>query len=104
MVAGNRKRKLEDGAPYTPSVGRVNSKQFRLAIAEYVRLEKEGVEHGRILVAQRVPLLKCGRRIIPYEFKNTVIEADYGNKKVTNFTRADLLIAKLPTVAHECGR
>ena len=68
----------------------VTSHQIRLAIEEFNRLEREGVEHGRILVAQRVPKSK-----IRSSFGTVVIEADYEDINVTKKTRADLYISKV---------
>ena len=97
------KRKLETRTSYTPSFGLVTSNQVRLAIEEFNRLEGEGFDHGRVLVAQRVPLLKWRRSKIPSAFGRIVIEADYEDAEVTTATRADLYISKVPGLAHESG-
>jgi hypothetical protein len=102
MVA--TKRKLDDQTSYTPCFGLVTSHQVDLAIAEYRRLESAGMEHGRILVAQRVPLAKWRRSQIPLSFGRVFFEADYEDSKVTKKTRADLYISKIPGAAHEIGR
>eukprot|EP00291_Cryptomonas_curvata_P017266 CAMPEP_0172160624 /NCGR_PEP_ID=MMETSP1050-20130122/5660_1 /TAXON_ID=233186 /ORGANISM="Cryptomonas curvata, Strain CCAP979/52" /LENGTH=223 /DNA_ID=CAMNT_0012830405 /DNA_START=57 /DNA_END=724 /DNA_ORIENTATION=- len=70
---------------------------------EYDRLEREEKEHGRILVAQRVPLEKWRKSKIPSSIGQVVIEADFGDIEVTKKTKADLFIAKLPGLAHDCG-
>jgi hypothetical protein len=101
MVA--TKRKLHDLTSYTACFGLVTSHQVDLAIAEYRRLECAGLEHERILVAQRVPLAKWRRSQIPLSFGPVVFEADYEDAQVKKNTRADLYISKIPGVAHEIG-
>ena len=101
MVAS--KRKLEDQTSYTPCFGLVTSHQVNLAIAEFLRLEREGKQHGRILVAQRVPLAKWRRSKIALSFGRVAFEADYEDNEVTKHTRADLYISKIPGYAHEVG-
>ncbi len=54
---------------------------------EYDRLEREGKEHGRILVAERVPLEKWRRSKILSSVGQVVIEADFEDKQVTKKTR-----------------
>jgi hypothetical protein len=71
----------------------VTSHQIRLAIEEFNRLEREGVEHGRILVAQRVPKSK-----IRSSFWPVVIEADYEDINVTKKTRADYTFQNFPVL------
>ena len=56
LMSGTKRK--YSGTSYTPTFGMVTSHQIRLAIEEFNRLEREGVEHGRILVAQRVPKSK----------------------------------------------
>ena len=97
------KRKLDIETSYTPSFRLVTSHQVHLAIAEFHRLECEGKEHGRVLVAQRVPLVRWRRSQIPLSFGRVAFEADYKDSAVTKKTKADLYIAKVPGLAHECG-
>ena len=99
----SKKRKCDNETSYTPSFGLVTSQQVGLAIAEFLRLEREGKEHGRILVAQRVDLARWRRSKIPSSFGRVVIEADYEDTQVTKKTRADLYISKIPGLAHESG-
>ena len=103
-MVGTKRKHSETS--YTPSFGLVTSRQVDLAIEEFNRLEREGKcrkDHGRILVAQCVPLEKWRRSKIPSSFGQVVIEADYDAIKVTKKTRADLYISKLPGLAHESG-
>ena len=86
----SRTKRKHSETLYTPTFGMVTSHQIRLAIEEFNRLEREGVEHGRILVAQRVPKSK-----IRSSFGTVVIEADYEDINVTKKTRADLYISKV---------
>ena len=97
------KRKLDIETSYTPSFRLVTSHQVHLAIAEFHRLDCEGKEHGRVLVAQRVPLVRWRRSQIPLSFGRVAFEADYKDSAVTKKTKADLYIAKVPGLAHECG-
>jgi hypothetical protein len=96
------KRKQSENS-YTPSFGLVTAHQVRLAMEEYDRLEREEKEHGRILVAQRVPLERWRKSKIPSSMGQVVIEADFEDIDVTKKTKADLFIAKLPGLAHDCG-
>lgn len=92
-------RKIETQIKYTPSFGLVTSHQVTLAIEEFSRLGREGQDHGRVLVAQRVLLAKWRNSKIYFSFGKLRIEADYEDVKVTKKTRADLYISKLPGFA-----
>ena len=96
------KRKQSE-TQYTPCFGLVTSHQITLAIEEFKRLENEGSDHGRVLVAQRVNLAKWRRTTLLASFGSLAIEADYEDLEVTKETKADLYISKLPGLAHECG-
>jgi hypothetical protein len=96
------KRKRSE-TQYTPCFGLVTSHQITLAIEEFKRLESEGNDHGRVLVAQRVNLAKWRRTKLLASFGSLAIEADYEDIEVTKDTKADLYISKLPGLAHESG-
>jgi hypothetical protein len=96
------KRKCSE-THYTPCFGFVTALQIKLAIEEFKRLESEGNDHGRVLVAQRVNLAKWRRTTLLSSFGSLAIEADYEDIEVTKQTKADLYISKLPSNAHDCG-
>jgi hypothetical protein len=101
-MMGVSKRKRSE-TQYTPCFGLVTSHQITLAIEEFKRLESEGNDHGRVLVAQRVNLAKWRRTRLLASFGSLAIEADYEDIEATKETKADLYISKLPGLAHDCG-
>ncbi len=94
---------LQHSESYTPSFGLVTSHQVCLAIAELDRLEREGKDHGRVLIAQGVLLAKWRKSGIPSSIRQAAYEADYEDIKVTKKTKADIYISKIHSVAHQCG-
>ena len=100
---GRVSKRKHSETQYTPCFGLVTAHQISLAIEEFKRLESEGKDHERVLVAQRVNLARWRRTTLLSSFGSLVIEADYEDVKVTKKTKADLYIAKLPGLAHDCG-
>ena len=81
----------------------VTAGQITLAIEEFKRLEREGDDLGRVLVAQRANLARWRKTKLLSSFGSLAIEADYEDIEVTRETKADLYISKLPGLAHDCG-